>query len=362
MSWPAPHFVPDLTPSNKLKLIHSCSPVRLVSDSKGELKNGTLLVGEGIIWYKKEDLTLLRLIYIWSRQPELTTGLLRTPKIEIYLGNYSSVPDFVFYFVNQQAAQITHKFLLDCSNYTPPVRTPQETTQQAFVTKIQGVAYVEQTQKQRIEDESRLTNQALTDLPELMKRAEDVLELVKKYQETLTASNHESEDFDSVLADIGIVDNPVSKTSSGKKYHEELALQISSFLEKRQPPVIVITLPDVYALYNRARGGAGLVSPNDVVSACKFMNYLSTQFEFITFPSGVLAVRNKAIYSEIFKACEHLKAAKTGFTPADLVREVSNLPLIAAKEWLIEQENERHLVRDRDQYGNIKWFSNIYFR
>jgi hypothetical protein len=362
MSWPAPYFALDTTPSNTLKLISSFKPVTLSTESKGELKNGTILIGQGSFWFKKEEGTLLRLVTLWPRTPELHASIIRLhPRIELFLEMYSKTPEFILYFNDQKSAQLAFGIMLEAEKFPPP--PPLYRSLPPAKPAIKGVAYIEQEQSKKIEKESRLTTEAFSDLNELMSRAGDVMDLVKRCAETLSSSHKDIDAFDALLAEIGIVDNPVTKGTAGKKYHQELAIQVSSFISKRDPPSVVITLPDVYALYNRARGGAGLVSPSDLLAACHVMKDLQLDFEFIEYSSGVLALRNKKFFLQISQACTKLLQGPTkSLSASELSKAVTGLPLLVAKEWLTERESASELVRDKDKYGNIRWFTNLFFK
>ena len=61
----------------------------------------------------------------------------------------------------------------------------------------------------------------------------------------------------------------VSKDTSGKMYHQALALEVEKFLAT----IIdnfggVVGLVDLYCMYNRARG-TDLISPDDLEIACQ---------------------------------------------------------------------------------------------
>ena len=81
----------------------------------------------------------------------------------------------------------------------------------------------------------------------------------------------EMKEIQSVMFNMGMTtdfSSMVSKDTSGKNYHNALAVEIEKFLDK----VIdnfggVIGLVDLYCLYNRARG-LDLISPDDLQIAC----------------------------------------------------------------------------------------------
>lgn len=69
------------------------------------------------------------------------------------------------------------------------------------------------------------------------------------------------------LIAMGIT-SPVTRASAGARYHQELARQLADFLVGPLAKAGgVMMLPDVYCLFNRARG-TELVSPDDLLQAC----------------------------------------------------------------------------------------------
>lgn len=70
------------------------------------------------------------------------------------------------------------------------------------------------------------------------------------------------------LIAMGIA-SPVTKASAGARYHQELSRQLADFLTGPLAAAGgVMLLPDVYCLFNRARG-TELVSPDDLMQACE---------------------------------------------------------------------------------------------
>ena len=55
----------------------------------------------------------------------------------------------------------------------------------------------------------------------------------------------------------------------------------------------IMPLPDVYCLFNRARGSE-LISPDDLLTAVKLLPAIGAQLTFRQFASGVLVVQSHA--------------------------------------------------------------------
>ena len=70
----------------------------------------------------------------------------------------------------------------------------------------------------------------------------------------------------SYFLSMGIA-SPVTRQTAGALFHQQLALQLADFLAPRLEQARgVMTLPDTYCLFNRARG-TELVSPEDLIKA-----------------------------------------------------------------------------------------------
>lgn len=82
---------------------------------------------------------------------------------------------------------------------------------------------------------------------------------------------------------MGMTDNftsHVSKDISGKKFYSDLSKEIEKFLDQivtKERFSGVIGLVDLFCLYNRARG-TDLVSPEDLLIACKAMVEVSKSY------------------------------------------------------------------------------------
>ena len=74
-------------------------------------------------------------------------------------------------------------------------------------------------------------------------------------------------------------------------FHDELARQLADFL---RTPVDraggMLSLIDVYCMFNRARG-TELVSPDDLLVACKKFPRLQIPLRLRTFASGVMVLQ-----------------------------------------------------------------------
>ena len=203
-----------------------------------------------------------------------------------------------------------------------------------------------------------------------MSKAEEMVKLADQFysrvsKEATEAHSAEEQDAIGELVDMGIM-SPVTRESAGSLYHDQLSRQLADFLaqlvEKRGG---VMTLPDVYCLYNRARSAAELVSPDDLIQAAKLFAKLQLPFTMRSFQSGVIVIQSaahdeSAICQKIDQLVETLEptALSAPLTAVDVVREL-NVPLTIAMEHLLLAERNGVLCRDEGP-GGLRFYANFF--
>ena len=187
-----------------------------------------------------------------------------------------------------------------------------------------------------------------------------------------------STEIDNVLQSIGLI-SPVTKDSAGRLYHRQLARQIVEFLccqNRLERMGGMVTLPDLYCLYNRARG-TELVSPDDLYVASKLMGKLNLGMRMIKYPSGVNVVRLDSLDDEslIQRLLSHFATqidAERSVITGRYLRTVWKWPLVfrrgtldgvslvVAKEQVLMAESKGLLCRD-ETIGGVAFFANTIF-
>lgn len=195
-----------------------------------------------------------------------------------------------------------------------------------------GVAGILRRQEANRKATAEIATEAFSDLKSLIDKAKEVVAVVERYsaalQDKQTAAaagagddgepTRETEDLSSIIQDIGIA-SPVTKTSAGTRYHQQLARQLADFLSsppgKRQGARTLLdmfggmmTLPDVFSVFNRARGTA-LVSPADLLTTAQLLGPTRLGMSLRRFASGVLVIQadshsDKAVGEKLVKAAE----------------------------------------------------------
>jgi len=161
-------------------------------------------------------------------------------------------------------------------------------SEQPLAARKVGVDAIMAKNRERHEEAKRISEDAFSkDVEGLMSEARDLVLIINKYVATLENKkkqesgegndqvDEEEQRLSEMLSNMGMM-SAITKKSSGLLYHQQLARQISDFLIQSNFVVKqggMVTLTDVYCLFNRARG-ANLISPGKYSVVVQFNVYL----------------------------------------------------------------------------------------
>ena len=249
----------------------------------------------------------------------------------------------------------------------------------AFTSSSAGVAGILRNQEQNLKNNDALARDATADLDSLMKRAKEMATIVQRYayyagergegdscseRSETTSEMGEVTEINAILQSIGIT-SPVTKFSAGRLYHQQLARQLADYLHESNRLSRLggmITLTDIYCVFNRARG-TELVSPDDFLRSAEMIGTLGVGISLIRFPSGVIMLRLDSLNED--SLCQSiLQLSKSTFLEieedgiqASLAAQHLNLSIVLAKEILLTAENRGILCRD-DSISGLAFFPN----
>lgn len=205
-----------------------------------------------------------------------------------------------------------------------------------------------------------------------MSKAEEMVKLADQFYSNLSreaVSINEATEIErdtiEELVSMGIT-SPVTKQSAGSLYHDQLCRQLADFLEGLLPRRGgIMTLTDVYCLYNRARGAAELVSPDDLIQSAKLFEKLHLPLRLRSFPSGVRVIQSSD-HDETFVGQKIEEMVQTE-RPDQLSRALTSLevaselrvPLTIASEHLLLAERQGILCRDDGPHG-LRFYKNFF--
>ena len=235
----------------------------------------------------------------------------------------------------------------------------QQQQQTVFSPKSAGISGVLLNVQSQARQRDESLTQAFSDLKALMDNAKQMVEIAQRLarSEDASASAPDGAVVDQYLMSVGL-QSPVTKKSSGTAFHQQLARQLCDFLQR---PLAehggVLSLPDVFCLYNRARG-TDLVSPDDLVRACNLFAPLELPLRFCKLPSGVLVVQSPDHSQEA--VAQKLRAmASAGPLTAFQVARQTKCTITLAQEQLLASEELGFLCRDQSIEG-LLFYPNLF--
>ncbi|POS87275.1 hypothetical protein EPUL_003517 [Erysiphe pulchra] len=199
-----------------------------------------------------------------------------------------------------KGSMIQRKWLL---NGAPPVPTSSNyATESGLLSKTSdcplkktgGIAGLEARRLQERQKNERVIGSAFEDLEALMASAQEIIALAESFASTNENLNTDS---NAVANALGLV---TTKEMLGNKseslYITEITRNLVEFLTDDSRGILsnsggIISLVDLWAKFNRARGGVELVSPNDFAKATNQWEGLKLPFRLRRFKSGVLIVQ-----------------------------------------------------------------------
>lgn len=235
-------------------------------------------------------------------------------------------------------------------------RQPGSSEKNAYKTiKLRtGIVGIERTlqEKQIAADQS--ISEAFQDLSKLMGMANDMVKLSQHISAKIKdkkgdITEDETVRFKSYLLSLGI-DDPVTRDSykSNKQYYRSLAQEICNVLsDPIEKAGGMMGITDVYCRINRARG-LELISPEDTLNACKFMETLQLPLKLYQFKSGVMVLQSTALCDENVAEDIAKRVKEKGSISCEELAEELGTSVILAKERFLMAENLGKCCRDAE--------------
>lgn len=178
------------------------------------------------------------------------------------------------------------------------------TTKEHARKKTVGIAGLEQRGLEVRKNNELVIGTAFEDLEALMASAREIVALAESFSRQTNGGAGSSE-ANALLAEsasqLGLVttkDIVGGGSSNESLYLSELARNLAEFLTDDARGVLrkaggIISLVDLWAIFNRARGGVELVSPMDFEKAAQLWGKLKLPVRLRTFKSGVMVVQSQ---------------------------------------------------------------------
>uniref|UniRef100_A0A3B4Z9U3 Vacuolar protein-sorting-associated protein 36 n=1 Tax=Stegastes partitus TaxID=144197 RepID=A0A3B4Z9U3_9TELE len=210
-------------------------------------------------------------------------------------------------------------------------------------TRAVGIVGIERKIEEKRKEMDKNISEAFEDLSKLMVKAKEMVELsrsiankIKDKQGDITED--ETIRFKSYLLSMGIA-NPVTREThgSGTHYHLQLAKQLGDML---QAPL-------------------ELLSPEDLVNACKVFESLKLPLRLRVFDSGVMVVQLQSHSEEEMIASALDNVSDKGSLTAEEFAKLLGLSVLLSKERLLLAEKMGHLCRD-DSVEGLRFYPNLF--
>jgi ESCRT-II complex subunit VPS36 len=201
-----------------------------------------------------------------------------------------------------KGSMIQRKWLLQSA---PPVPRPNQeshpsvagsTTPTGERVKTVGIAGLEQRRLEVRKNNELVIGNAFEDLEALMASAKEIIALAESFASSNDNSSSESNAVANALGLVTTKDMLSGGSNSETLYISELSRNLAEFLTDDARGVLrkaggIISLVDLWAIFNRARGGVELVSPLDFEKAARLWEKLKLPVRLRQFKSGVLLVQ-----------------------------------------------------------------------
>ena len=221
----------------------------------------------------------------------------------------------------------------------------------------------------------------INDIDAFMGEASELIKVIQKYAVTIEREQKASANNDNTMSKkekdtdklVGMLENmgmtsALSEKQLGSAYHKQLARQLVDFLrykDKLSQAGGMMTLTDVYCLFNRARA-TNMISPEDLLKAIDLMKEMSLGLSKRTFKSGVVVIQDDAFDDEIIAkrltdlAIDSMRTKQLtpGITVMDASRSLK-ISALLANEHLLSGEQMGLLCRDVTIEG-IRYYPNLF--
>lgn len=251
-----------------------------------------------------------------SPGPSLNTeSIIGNDTIETIKFSFRAGGDKVFH-ERLKGALVQRKWLLQSA---PPVPTPHGQNdanpldptngyakQSAPSPRIVGIAGLERRGAQLRANNQAVIGSAFEDLEALMTSAKEVIAMAEQFRAQSSSADSITPEARSLLNEsasaLGLTttkDMLGSGSTSENLYVTELSRNLAEFLTDDRRGVLrreggIISLVDLWAVFNRLRNGIELVSPLDFEKAAKMWETLQLPIRLRRFKSGLLVVQERS--------------------------------------------------------------------
>ncbi|EME79840.1 uncharacterized protein MYCFIDRAFT_157048 [Pseudocercospora fijiensis CIRAD86] len=195
--------------------------------------------------------------------------------------------------------------------------------------RVVGIAGLEQRGAELRQNNQAVIGNAFEDLEALMTSAKEVIQMAEQFARQ--ANGSASDDTKRMISDsaaaLGLVttkDMLGSGSSAEQLYTTQLARDLAEFLTDDRKGILrkeggIMSLVDLWQVFNRTRNGIELISPHDFEKAARMWTNLNLPIRLRRFKSGLLVVqeRNRTDEKTIASLLSWLREPQFAFPPSE---------------------------------------------
>ncbi|KAI2483687.1 Vps36-domain-containing protein [Pyrenophora tritici-repentis] len=171
--------------------------------------------------------------------------------------------------------------------------------------RVVGIAGLERRGLEQRQNNEAMIGGAFEDLEALMTSAKEIIALAEQFASQANLGTSDSSEANALASQsasaLGLVTTKdMLGTGSGSEslYVSELSRNLAEWLTDDTRGILrkeggIMTLVDLWAVFNRARGGVELVSPSDFEKAARMWDTLKLPVRLRQFKSGLLVVQGR---------------------------------------------------------------------
>jgi ESCRT-II complex subunit VPS36 len=249
-----------------------------------------------------------------SPGPSLPTSTLGDTTPESVKLSFRAGGDKVF-FERLRGALVQRKWLLQNAPPIPRSHNGEASQASAYSAtdgytpipsrpKVVGIAGLERRGAELRKNNEFVIGSSFEDLEALMTSAKEVIAMAERFRSQNSNGSDNEHDANaeaaSLLSDMGLVTTKDMLSGSGadRTYIAELSRNLAEFLTDDKRGVLrreggIMSLVDLWAVFNRTRNGIELVSPRDFERAATMWDTLRLPIRLRRFRSGLLVVQGR---------------------------------------------------------------------
>ncbi|KAF2475618.1 Vps36-domain-containing protein [Lindgomyces ingoldianus] len=248
-----------------------------------------------------------------SPGPSLNNSPLQQETVECIKFSFRAGGEKIFY-ERLKNALVQRKWLLQSA---PPIPKPRPSSgafddgyasaldQDSDRNKVVGIAGLERRGIEQRRNNEAVIGGAFEDLEALMTSAKEIIALAEQFASQANLGTNGSSEASALVSQsasaLGLVttkDMLGSGSGSESLYVSELSRNLAEWLTDDTRGILkkeggIVTLVDLWAVFNRARGGVELVSPTDFEKAARMWDKLKLPVRLRQFKSGLLVVQGR---------------------------------------------------------------------